>query len=120
MRLWRSVISNTMMEEVNGVLVMPVKNPTIPESISRFVLESERFIHPDSTDPIQAPELSAGANIPPAAPVLKEKTEPVMRMMGAYQGRYLSDVNKMRVMTDFPEPINSVLLIKPRAATTSP
>ncbi len=99
---------------------MPVRKPTIPERMSRFVFESVRCIHPDNTDPIQAPELRAGANIPPAAPVLKEKMEPVMRIRGAYQGRYLFEVNKTSVMMILPEPISSVREIKPSRATTSP
>src|SRR4051812_1848343 len=97
------------MDEVKGVLVMPVRKPTMPERMSKFVSESARCIHPDKTDPIQAPELRAGEKIPPAAPVLKEKTEPVIRISGAYQGRYLPDVNKMLVMMVFPEPIISLL-----------
>src|ERR1700682_5521635 len=114
MRLWRSVISKTIIDEVKGVLVIPVRKPTMPESMSRLLFESERCIQLDSTDPIQAPELSAGANMPPAAPVLKEKMDPLIRIIGAYQGRYLSVVNNIWVMIDLPEPINSMLVIKPR------
>src|SRR5450432_284158 len=120
MRLCRSVISNTIIDEVKGVRVIPVRKPTIPDRMSKFVFESVRFIHPDKTDPIEAPALRAGAKMPPAAPVLKEKIEPATRIKGAYQGRYLLEVNKISVIIVFPEPIISVPEIKPRSATNSP
>src|ERR1035438_2334098 len=120
MRLCRSVISRTMIDDVKGVRVMPVRNPTIPERISRFVFESLKCIQPDKTEPMQAPELSAGANIPPAAPVLNENIEPVILITGAYHGRFLLEVNNIFVIIIFPEPISSVLEIKPSKATINP
>ena len=99
---------------------MPVKKPTIPERMSRLALESFRFIQPDKTDPIQAPELRAGAKMPPAAPELNEKIDPVIRMMGEYQGRNLLDVNNISVITFLPDPIHSIFDRKPSPATTSP
>lgn len=100
-----------MIDDVKGVRVMPVRNPTMPERISRFVFESLNCIQPDKTDPIQAPELSAGANIPPADPVLNENIDPVILIIGAYQARFLFEVNNILVIIIFPEPISSVLEI---------
>jgi len=44
--LWRSVISNTRIAEVNGDLVIPVKKATMPERTSKFVLDAERSKRP--------------------------------------------------------------------------
>ena len=59
---------------------------------------------PENKEPILAPALKAGANIPPAAPTVNERTEPIIRNKGVYQGKILFSVNKVVVMIDFPEP----------------
>src|SRR5579871_326084 len=114
-----SVISSTKIADVNGVRVTPVKNPTMPDNINRFVLTSDKCIHPEKNAPIVAPALRAGANTPPAAPVVKDKTGPAILSKGTYQGRYLSAENNDVVITSFPEPNIRASTKKARVTTMS-
>src|SRR5580658_6978516 len=92
------------MADVKGVRVTPVRNPTIPDSISRLELDAARCSHPEIVAPILAPALSAGANTPPEAPVVKENIDPAIRSRGRYQGLYLFEVNSAVVISPFPDP----------------
>src|ERR1017187_2596901 len=90
MMLWRPVISSTRIAEVNDVRVTPVRKPTIPHSIRRFVLFAETSSHPANNDPTPAPAPRAGANIPPAAPVVKLSIVPIILSMAALQDPFLA------------------------------
>ena len=61
MRECLSVISNTIMAEVKGARVIPVRKATIPESITTLVSAGERWIRSENTAPMLAPILRAGA-----------------------------------------------------------
>ena len=102
--LWRSVISKTNIAEVNGVRVTPVKKPTMPDKINKFVFESDKCINPERKDPTLAPALNAGAKIPPDEPVVNESTGPAILINGMYQGKYLCCVNKVVAIISLPEP----------------
>src|ERR1700733_8669844 len=92
------------MAEVKGVLVTPVRNPTMPDNTSRLVSAADRCIQPESTAPTLAPVLRAGANTPPAAPVVKDSIFPPIRNSGIYQAIYLSCVNNTVVINALPDP----------------
>src|SRR4051812_18425397 len=95
------------MADVKGERVTPVKKPTIPASISKLVLVSGKLNHPDISEPMLAPALSAGANTPPDAPVVNEIIGPIMRSTGLYHVKYLSLVNNVRSISSLPDPIAS-------------
>src|SRR5450631_118695 len=76
----------------------------MPDRISRLLPVADICIQPDRRLPILAPALRAGANTPPEAPVVKEKTGPAIRSSGIYQGTCLSAVNKVVVISSFPDP----------------
>src|SRR5579872_2293654 len=118
MTLCRSVISSTRMAEVKGVRVTPVRNATIPESTSRLVLAADRCSQPEMVAPTLAPALSAGANTPPDAPVVKEHNIPPQRNNGTYQLLYLSAVKSEVVIRFFPDP-NARSSTKNAIATTA-
>ena len=104
MRLLRSVISRTSIAEVNGARVIPVRNAAIPTSIITFVSDEFKSNQPERTEPMLPPQLSPGAKIPPDAPVVNENTEPKILNNGIYQPEYLTFVNKVDTINDFPEP----------------
>src|SRR5436190_12235918 len=58
-----------------------------------------------------APAVKAGANTPPAAPLVNDNIGPTIRISGIYQGKCLSAVNKACVIISLPEP-NDLSLTK--------
>src|SRR4051812_20906561 len=107
------------MAEVKGVRVTPVRNATMPDRMSRLVLESDKCIQPARVEPMLAPALSAGANTPPAAPEVKESTGPIVLSRGIYQAEYLWLVNRVVVISSLPEPSIRSLIKKAMAAMIS-
>lgn len=71
-----SVISKTMIADVNGALVIPVKKATIPAKTTTLVSLFDKSITPEITEPILAPAVRAGAKIPPAPPEVNDKAVP--------------------------------------------
>jgi hypothetical protein len=57
----------------------------ITDRISRLVLAGAKANHPENRDPRLAPAFNAGANTPPAAPEVKEKTGQMICNRGMYQ-----------------------------------
>lgn len=92
------------MAEVNGLLVIPVKQPTIPHKTTKLALEADKCSHPETTEPILAPALREGAKIPPADPLVKEITGPKSLKTGRYHSTCLFSVNSTFCMISFPEP----------------
>src|SRR5260221_7610543 len=84
----------------------------MPAKISMLVFVSDNLNHPDIKEPTLAPAPSAGANIPPAAPVVKENNGPTIRNIGVCHNEYLSDVNKVFCIMSLPEPNTSLLTKK--------
>ena len=103
-KLWRSVISNTRMAEVNGLRVIPVKNATMPVIMSRLVLSGLRCSIPEKAAEIEAPILKLGANTPPALPELKLNAEPNHLPTGTYHSKYLSELNNEPTIISLPGP----------------
>src|SRR6185295_3091037 len=99
---WLFVISIIIMEDVNGLRVIPVRHPAIPQRIMRLVSEPERWKNSDSTEPMLAPTLSDGAKMPPAAPVANESIVPKILRIGIFQGKYLSSENNVPIIISFP------------------
>ena len=99
-----SVISNTIMAEVKGARVIPVRKATIPPRITTLVSLGVKFIQPEITDPTLAPAESAGAKIPPAPPEVKDNAGPIILKIGIYQSSCLSSVKSVRSIISFPEP----------------
>ena len=103
-KLCRSVISNTRIAEVNGLLVIPVKKATIPVMMSKLVLSALKCNIPENAAEIEAPMLKLGAKTPPALPELKLNADPSHLPIGTYHSRYLSDVNKEPTIISLPGP----------------
>lgn len=93
-----------MIADVNGVRVTPVRNPTIPAKIKRFVFVSDKCIQPANTEPTLAPALSDGAKMPPAAPVVNDNIEPPTLNIGTYHDKYFGEVNSAFAINSFPDP----------------
>lgn len=51
-----------------------------------------------------APALREGAKMPPAAPVVNDRIGPTIRTIGRYQLTDLWSVNRVEIMSSFPEP----------------
>ena len=105
--------------EVNGVLVIPVRNATMPERIIKFVSVEDNPIQPERTDPILPPALRPGAKIPPDAPVVKERMGPAILNKGIYQIEYLFAVKSETVKSCLPEPSTLTFIKKASEAKIS-
>src|SRR5512146_1207669 len=104
------------MAEVKGVLVTPVKNPTIPASTRRLVLVADNSSQPANNEPTLAPAVNDGAKIPPAAPVVNEMIGPTILSSGVIHDMCLSSVNNIDCINPLPEP--STALSKTIASVT--
>jgi hypothetical protein len=92
------------MAEVNGLLVIPVKNATRPVMMSKLVLSGLKCNIPEKAAEIDAPMLKLGANTPPALPELKLNADPNHLPTGTYHSKYLSELNKDPTIISLPGP----------------
>ncbi len=65
------------------------KNPRIPAVSTDLHCYRQNQSHSPITAPMLAPAVNAGANTPPAAPLVNEITGPAIRAIGIYQGKCL-------------------------------
>src|SRR5580692_11783621 len=92
------------MAEVKGDLVTPVRKATIPARTNILAFEPEKLNISEISAPTVAPAPKEGANIPPAAPVVKDTIEPIILKKGKAKPTCLSGVNRAWVICDLPDP----------------